>query len=144
MGQIHLKASSTGNSRGISTIKHNYQVVKWEESKHCQLFAQKHCKSGAAAETETISCCVRTRSSNKERKEGREHILPSPSRRFERGRVPAQLQGAEERKQPVASAAPTPRLPPEAGSSASRARAPEETAYMTACLRSLLPQCIQV
>lgn len=71
--------------------------------------------------------------------------LPSPFPRFERGCVAFSAGGSEEeREQPDASAAETLRLLPEAGSSVHREVAPEEAAYMTGSLCSLLPQFIQV
>lgn len=50
----------------------------------------------------------------------------------------------EESEQSDASAAETLKLLPEAGSCVHREVAPEETAYMTASLCSLLPQFIHV
>ncbi|KAK9542802.1 hypothetical protein VZT92_000633 [Zoarces viviparus] len=57
--------------------------------------------------------------------------------------LPSQREG-EESEQPDTSAAEALRLLPEAGSSTHREVAPEETAYMTASLCSLLPQFIRV
>ena len=72
--------------------------------------------------------------------------LPSPLLSFESGAVAFSAGGrGEESEQSDASAAETLRLLPEAGSSAQhREVAPEETAYMTASLCSLLPQFIHV
>ncbi len=71
--------------------------------------------------------------------------LPSPFQCFESGAAAFSAGGrGEESEQPDASAAETLRLLPEAGSSAHREVAPEETAYMTASLCSLLPQFIHV
>lgn len=73
------------------------------------------------------------------------NTLPSPFQCFESGAVVFSAGGRrEESEQSDASAAETLRLLPEAGSSAHREVAPEETAYMTASLCSLLPQFIQV
>lgn len=107
--------------------------------------------SETAAQKETtaycISSCVRKgkfaqleTGSNTEA-----NTLPSPFRCFERGAVAFSAGGTgEESEQPDASAAATLRLLPEAGSSAHREVAPEEMAYMTASLCSLLPQFIHV
>lgn len=73
------------------------------------------------------------------------NILPYPSRCFESGAVASAAGGwGEESEQPDASAAATLRRLPEAGSSAHREVAPEETSYMTASLCSLLPRLIHV